>query len=152
MPKFTKIHKVDHCASDMFDLVADMERYPEFVPMCDRLKIRSRSDLGERQRILADMSVAYKIVRETFTTQVTLNRPDLLVDVQYIEGPFRYLENQWKFIETGENSCEIHFAIDYEFKAKTLGLLMGGMFERLFSKFTTAFEKRADEIYGIHSA
>ncbi len=149
MPKFTKVLQVNHSASDMFDLVADVERYPEFVPMCDRIKIRSRREIGKRLRIVADMTIAYKFIRESFTSQVTLNRPDLKVDVQYIDGPFRYLDNQWQFTEIGEDQCEIHFEIDYEFKSKALGLLMGGIFEKIFSRFTSAFEKRADEIYGI---
>ena len=147
MPKFSKVLQVNHRASDMFALVADVEQYPEFVPMCESLVIRSRRSRGDKERILADMCVAYKIVRESFTSQVTLNQPKLLIDVQYIDGPFRYLENNWRFIDEGDGRCIIHFKIDYEFKSRTLGLLMGAMFEKVFSKFTTAFEKRADEIY-----
>jgi coenzyme Q-binding protein COQ10 len=113
MPKFNKVQAVNHCASDMFDLVADVEKYPQFVPMCDKLIIRSRREMGERERILADMRVAYKFIRESFTSQVTLNKPALEVQVQYIDGPFRYLENNWSFKDTGEKQCEIHFAIDY---------------------------------------
>ncbi len=148
MPKFNKIHQVKHRASEMYELVADIEQYPDFVPMCDRLVIRSRRGNGERERILADMSVAYKFIRESFTSQVTLNRPKLEIDVEYIDGPFRYLENRWRFVELDKISCEVHFAIDYEFKSRALGLLLGGMFEIVFSKFTQAFEKRADKIYG----
>jgi len=147
MPKFSKIHKVDHRATDMFELVADIEQYPQFVPMCQRLVIRSRREKGDMERILADMSVAYKFISESFTSQVTLNKPKLEIEVEYIDGPFRYLENQWRFIELDNGGCEIHFAIDYEFKSKMLGRLLGSMFELVFSKFTAAFEKRADEIY-----
>ncbi|MCP4072226.1 MAG: type II toxin-antitoxin system RatA family toxin [Hyphomicrobiales bacterium] len=148
MPKFNKIHQVNHRASEMYDLVADIERYPDFVPMCDQLVIRSRRGNGERERIMADMSVAYKFIRESFTSQVTLDKSDLEIDVEYIDGPFRYLENQWRFVELDDNCCEIHFTIDYEFKSRALGLLLGSLFEKVFSKFTQAFEKRADEIYG----
>ena len=147
MPKFSKIHKVNHCASDMFQLVADVEQYPQFVPMCEKLIVRSRRKVGERERILADMSVAYKFIRESFTSQVTLNEPQLQLEVQYIDGPFKYLENHWAFKDTGNSTSEIHFNIDYEFKSRALGLLMGSMFELVFSRFTRAFEKRADEIY-----
>jgi len=148
MPKFSKIHQVGHRAEDMFALVADIEQYPQFVPMCQKLVIRSRREKGDRERLLADMSVAYKFISESFTSQVTLNKPKLEIEVEYIDGPFRYLENQWRFVELEHNNCEIHFSIDYEFKSKMLGRLLGSMFELVFSKFTAAFEKRADEIYG----
>jgi len=148
MPKFSKIHPVAHRAADMFDLVANIEQYPQFVPMCKKLVIRSRRQKGDRERILADMSVAYKFIGESFTSQVTLNRPQLMIDVEYIDGPFRYLENQWRFVECDNGHCEVHFSIDYEFKSKMLGRLLGSMFELVFSRFTAAFEQRADEIYG----
>jgi coenzyme Q-binding protein COQ10 len=148
MPKFSKIHQVSHSAEDMFALVADIEQYPQFVPMCQKLVIRSRREKGDRVRLLADMSVAYKFISESFTSQVTLNKPKLEIDVEYIDGPFSYLENQWRFVELEHNTCEIHFLIDYEFKSKILGRLLGSMFELVFSRFTAAFEKRADEVYG----
>ena len=93
------------------------------------------------------MSIAYKFIRESFTSQVTLNEPQLKLEVQYIDGPFKYLENDWEFKDIGKFKSEIYFDIDYEFKSRTLGLLMGNMFELVFSKLTRAFEKRADEIY-----
>ncbi|MCP4185948.1 MAG: type II toxin-antitoxin system RatA family toxin [Hyphomicrobiales bacterium] len=148
MPKFSKIHPVSHRAENMFALVADIEQYPQFVPMCQKLVIRSRREKGDRERILADMSVAYKFISESFTSQVTLNRSKLEIEVEYVDGPFRYLENKWHFVELDHNTCEIRFSIDYEFKSKMLGRLLGGMFELVFSRFTAAFEKRADEIYG----
>ncbi len=132
----------------MFDLVADVEKYPEFLPMCNKLIVRSRRRNGKRERIVADMGVAYKFIRESFTSQVTLDHENLVINVEYIDGPFRYLENKWNFIDTGEASCEINFAIDYEFKNRAMGMLMGAMFERVFSRFTSAFEKQADKIYG----
>lgn len=148
MPKFDKIHRVNHSARNIFDLVADVESYPKFLPMCSALVVRSRRKIDQRERIVADMSVAYKIISETFTSQVTLNPDDLVIDVQYIDGPFRYLENRWSFKELDNQTSEINFSIDYEFKSRALGLLMGSMFELVFSRFTTAFEKRADEVYG----
>ncbi|MCF6321880.1 MAG: type II toxin-antitoxin system RatA family toxin [Rhizobiaceae bacterium] len=147
MPKFNKVHPVSHSSRQMFELVADVEKYPEFLPMCEKLIVRSHHKKGDRERIIADMSVAYKFIRESFTSQVTLDHENLEINVEYIDGPFRYLENKWNFVETGNSSCDIHFAIDYEFKSKALGLLMGTMFELVFSRFTAAFEKRADKIY-----
>jgi coenzyme Q-binding protein COQ10 len=132
----------------MFDLVADVEHYPEFVPLCRDLRIRKRIPEPEGVEILiADMTVAYKFVRETFTSRVTLDRPNLQILVEYLEGPFSRLENRWAFHATGERTCEVEFFISYEFKSRTLGLLMGTMFEVAFRRFSVAFERRADVVY-----
>ena len=147
MPTFDKVHPVLHSAGKMFDLVGDVERYPEFVPLCKSLTIRSRRDKRHCELLITDMSVGYKAIKESFTCQVLLNRPDLLIDVKYIDGPFRHLDNRWHFAATGEHSCDVNFHIDYEFKSRMLGLLMGSMFETAFKRFTAAFEKRADTLY-----
>jgi len=132
----------------MFDLVADVERYPEFVPLCRSLKVKERIPQPEGVEILiADMTVAYKFVRETFTSRVTLDRPNLQILVEYLEGPFSNLENRWTFHSTGEQSCEVDFFISYEFKSRTLALLMGSMFDMAFRRFAAAFERRADLVY-----
>jgi coenzyme Q-binding protein COQ10 len=133
----------------MFDLVADVERYPEFVPLCRQLVVRRRTpgDAGV-EVIVADMTVAYKLVKETFRSKVTLDPPKLQILVEYIEGPFSHMQNRWIFRPEGDRACEVEFLIDYEFRSRTLGLLMGAMFEAAFRRFATAFERRADEIYG----
>ena len=132
----------------MFDLVADVEHYPEFVPLCRELEICKRIPEPEGVEILiADMTVAYKFVRETFTSRVTLDRPNLQILVEYLEGPFSRLENRWAFHATGERTCEVEFFISYEFRSRTLGLLMGTMFEAAFRRFAVAFERRADVVY-----
>mgnify|MGYP001100516766 CR=1 FL=1 len=149
MPKFSSKRRVNHSASEMFDLVADVERYPEFVPLCESLHIRRRVASGEGIDILvADMTVAYKVFRESFTSRVTLDRPRLTIVVEDLDGPFSRLENRWTFRATGERTSEIEFFIDYEFRSRTLGLLMGAMFDAAFRRFAEAFEKRADEVYG----
>jgi coenzyme Q-binding protein COQ10 len=148
MPQFSTACGVRHSAGHMFDLVADVERYPEFVPLCRSLKVRKRIPEPEGVEILvADMTVAYKFVRETFTSRVTLDRPNLQILVEYLEGPFSRLENRWIFHPTGEQSCEVEFFIAYEFKSRTLGLLMGGIFDAAFRRFAAAFERRADTVY-----
>ena len=148
MPQFSTRHRVRHAAADMFDLVADVERYPEFVPLCRALKLRKRISEPEGVEILvANMTVAYKFVHETFASRVTLDRPNLQILVEYLEGPFSKLENRWTFHATGEGACDIEFFISYEFKSRTLGLLMGSMFDLAFRRFVTAFERRADVIY-----
>lgn len=136
----------------MFNLVADVERYPEFVPLCEALTIRSTRQKGDKTMLIADMSVGYKAIRETFTSQVLLDPANLAINVQYLDGPFRHLDNRWKFLPAGVNASQVSFWIDYEFKSRMLGLLMGSMFETAFQRFTRAFEKRADEIYGLDDA
>ena len=153
MPQFADKRRVRHAAADMFDLVADVERYPEFVPMCRELKIRRRIPEPEGVEIIvADMTVAYKLVREAFSSRVTLDRPNLQILVEYLEGPFSHLENRWTFHAVSEKVCDVEFFIDYEFKSRTFAMLMGAMFDTAFRKFAAAFEQRADEVYGRKTA
>jgi coenzyme Q-binding protein COQ10 len=153
MPQFTTTRRVRHSAADMFDLVADVERYPEFVPLCRSLAVRRRSsDDAGRDVIIADMTVAYKVVHETFTSRVTLDKPKLEILVEYLEGPFRKMNNRWKFRPAGDDASEIEFFIVYEFRSRMLGLLMGSVFDAAFRRFAAAFEHRADQVYGTQSA
>jgi len=148
MPQFATKRAVRHSAAEMYDLVADVERYPEFVPLCRSLKVRKRIPEPEGVEILvADMTIAYKFVHEAFTSRVTLDRPNLHILVEYLEGPFSRLENRWTFHATGEKTCEVEFFIAYEFKSRTLGLLMGTMFDAVFRRMAAAFERRADIVY-----
>ncbi|WP_274628815.1 type II toxin-antitoxin system RatA family toxin [Arvimicrobium flavum] len=156
MPQFETTRRVKHAADKMFALVADVEKYPEFLPLCEGLTVRSRRERDGRTILIADMTVGYKAIRETFTSQVHLKPDELAIDVKYLDGPFKYLSNVWRFDPQGDQGCEIHFFIDYEFKSRILGAVMGAMFDRAFRMFTDAFEKRADAIYGLskdgHSA
>ncbi len=132
----------------MFDLVADVERYPEFVPLCQSLKVRKRMQVAGKDAVIADMTVAYKMIRETFTSRVTLDRPNLEILVEYLEGPFRRLNNRWNYHPVEDRVCDVDFFIDYEFRSRTLGLLMGAVFDAAFRRFSAAFERRADQVYG----
>jgi coenzyme Q-binding protein COQ10 len=153
MPQFSTKRRVRHSAADMFDLVADVERYPEFVPLCRSLHVRQRSkDEQGGEVIVADMTVAYKLVQETFTSRVTLDRQKLEILVEYLEGPFRKMSNRWNFRPAGAAACDVEFFIAYEFRSRTLGLLMGAMFEAAFRRFSAAFERRADQVYSGPSA
>ncbi len=149
MPEFSTRRGVSHSAAEMFDLVADIERYPEFVPLCRDLKVRSRTSGSENVEIVvADMTVAYKMFHETFTSRVTLDRPNLQIMVEYLRGPFSRMQNRWAFHPRGAQACEVEFFITYEFKSRTLALLMGAMFDAAFRRFSSSFERRADEVYG----
>lgn len=150
MPKFETTHRVKHPADDMFALVADVTRYPEFVPLCKSLIVRGRKndDVG-RVIIIADMTVAYKMFSETFTSKVTLDQEQRIITAEYLDGPFKHMENRWTFRPVGESSCDVVFFIDYELRSRTLAALVGTVFERAFRRFSSAFEARADAIYGV---
>lgn len=147
MPRFSTTRRVRHSPADMFALVADVEQYPQFLPLCEDLNVLRRTQSGEGgEIIIARMKVGYKAISETFTSRVTLDRPRLAILVEYVDGPFRHLENRWTFQPDGEG-CVIEFYIDYEFRSRTLGLLMGSVFDKAFRKFAEAFEERADQVY-----
>ena len=149
MPQFRTTRRVRHAAEKMFDLVADVERYPEFVPLCKSLRILRRTQSEEGiETIVASMTVAYKLVREAFTSRVTLDHANLQILVEYLEGPFSRLENRWDFHPVSDQSCDVEFFISYEFKSRVLGMLMGAMFDAAFRRFAEAFERRADAVYG----
>src|SRR4051794_32317971 len=121
MPQFSSKRRVRHSAAQMFDLVADIERYPEFVPLCKSLKIRQRTPKPDGSEVvIADMSVSFKVVREKFTSKVTLDRPNLKILVEYLEGPFSKLENRWTFEPRSESACDVGFFISYEFRSRML--------------------------------
>ncbi len=138
----------------MFDLVADVERYPEFVPLCQSLRIRRRSsDAAGAQVLIADMQVGYRAIRERFTSRVTLDRARMKILVEYVDGPFSHLENVWTFKDESQEpaslrASRVEFYIDYEFRNRILGALMGSMFDVAFRNFAAAFEQRANKVYG----
>lgn len=133
----------------MFDLVADVERYPDFLPLVEGLRVLGREESTEGLPVvLAEMRVGYKAISEAFTTRVTLDRPHLRILVEHVDGPFRHLENRWTFAEAQRGGCNVGFSIAYEFKSRALGLVVGRVFDRAFRAFTDAFETRADRVYG----
>jgi coenzyme Q-binding protein COQ10 len=153
VPKFSSKRRVHHSAPQMFDLVADIERYPEFVPLCKSMRIRQRTAKPDGTEIVvADMSVSFNLVREAFTSRVTLDRPNLKIFVEYLQGPFSNLENRWSFEAKSDADCDVGFFLNYEFKSRMLAMLMGTMFDTAFQRFAAAFEKRADAIYGKSGA
>lgn len=150
MPSFATKRQVPFTADEMFALVADIERYPEFLPFCTGLKVLSRKPRVDGEELVARMSVGYKAVAESFTTRVTATPAERRINVAYLDGPFRYLENRWKLID-GPNGSTIDFFIAYEFKSRLLAMLVGAMFDQIFRSFAEAFEKRARDVYGNRS-
>ncbi len=149
MPAFRTSRRVRHTADDMFDLVADVAQYPSFVPLCQGLRVLKRTDLADgREELLAEMQIGYKAIRERFTSRVTLDRAHGQILVEYVDGPFRRMENRWSFqpLDDGAGS-NVQFAIDYEFRSRTFGMLMGSVFDAAFRRFAEAFERRANQVY-----
>ena len=145
-------HPVAHSADDMFKLVADVELYPKFLPLCEALKLKRRENRDGKVVLMTTMVVGYKLIRESFTTEVILDSDARTIVVHYLDGPFSYLENRWTFRPLTAKSCEIDFYIAYSFRSRLLERLMGGLFDKAVRKYTTAFEERADAIYGEATA
>lgn len=150
MPSFSTQRHVRFTADQMFALVADIEKYPEFLPLCTGLRVLTRKALATGEELTARMSVGYKSVAENFTTRIVTNPAERSIDVSYLDGPFKHLHNRWRFIDDANGSV-VDFFIDYEFRSKLLGALMGAMFDQAFRRFTQAFEERAVKIYGRHA-
>lgn len=141
MPTHAEKRVLPYTPEQLFDLVADVESYPKFLPWCIACRVRRRSG----DKIIADLIIGFKMIRERFTSEVSLHRPEL-IDVQYIEGPLRHLNNHWKFRPHPEG-CEIDFYVDFEFRSKLLQSLIGTLFNEAFKRMVAAFEARAAELY-----
>lgn len=153
MPHAEDTRIVPYAPAQMFDLVADVRRYPDFIPWCKALRIRSEEiDEAGNGLLVADMVARFKGFEERFTSRVTLNRPGLAIDVAYVDGPFKRLTNAWRFTEAGQGRSRVGFTIDFEFRSRVLQLVANSMFEKALMKLSDAYVRRADEIYGAEAA
>ena len=143
MPTHAEARVLHHPPEQLFDLVADVEKYPEYLPWCVDARIRRR----DGDLIVADLVIGYRMFRERFTSTVALDRPDR-IDVTYAEGPFRYLNNHWIFAPEGPDSCVIDFFVDFEFRSRVLQAMVGRVFGEAVKVMVHAFERRADELFG----
>jgi coenzyme Q-binding protein COQ10 len=143
MPTHAEQRHLPYSQKQLFDLVASVERYPEFLPWCSACRITGR----DGQTFHADLIVRFKVFQERFASRVTLH-PYALIDVEYINGPFRYLNNHWRFIEAGDGGCVIDFYVDFEFRSRMLQKLIGLLFNEAVSRMVGAFETRARQLYG----
>ena len=143
MPGIHEVHALPYSAEQMYDLVADVARYPEFLPWVVATRIRSDNDT----EMVADMLVGFKSLREKFTSRVAKDRPRE-IRVQYVDGPLRDLDNSWKFRPLSGHSCEVEFCVDFTFRNAVFEALAGQYFDRAFRKMVSAFEARAEELYG----
>jgi coenzyme Q-binding protein COQ10 len=151
MTTFTTRRRVPYTPQQMYALVADVEKYPQFLPMCDALVIKSRSVEAGHEMLVCEMRVGYLAVQERFICKVRLEPETPFVSSAYLEGPFRQLDNTWRFHRNSDGGCDVEFYVAYEFKSMVLQLLMGSMFDIAFRRFTEAFEDRARVVYGAPS-
>ncbi|HWI29519.1 MAG TPA: type II toxin-antitoxin system RatA family toxin [Stellaceae bacterium] len=147
MPTHAERRLLPYSPEQLFDLVADVERYPEFLPWCLGARVRERTG----DTITADLLIGFKLVRERFTSRVVLDRPRR-IDVSYTEGPFRYLNNHWEFMPQPDGSCLIDFYVDFEFRSRMLQKVIGVLFNEAVRRMVGAFEGRARQLYGSAGA
>ncbi|MBU1607443.1 MAG: type II toxin-antitoxin system RatA family toxin [Alphaproteobacteria bacterium] len=147
MPGIREMRRLPYSCEQMFDLVADVARYDEFLPWVVATRVRSDSDT----QMVADMLVGFKAIREKFTSRVDKARPERL-EVHYLDGPLRDLDNSWTFRPTQEGGCEIDFSVDFTFRNAVFEAIAGQYFDRAFRKMVEAFERRADDLYGREAA
>lgn len=142
MPKHHEIRQLPYSVSQMYALVADIKKYPEFLPWVIALRVKKDNDT----EALADMIVGFKALRESFTSRV-LKKSNSSIHVDYIDGPLKYLRNDWLFIEREDGGCDVDFKVDFAFKSKIFEKLAGQFFEAALLKMTSAFVQRADDLY-----
>jgi coenzyme Q-binding protein COQ10 len=153
MPTHSEVRVMPYSAEQMFDLIADVDRYPEFLPWCGAARMRSRKPLpdGGGEVLEADLVISFKVFRERFGSRVTLRPEARTIDVEYLDGPFRYLKNQWKFKPMGPAQCEVDFFVDFEFRSAILQKVIGLVFHEAMQRVVRAFERRAEALYGARA-
>jgi coenzyme Q-binding protein COQ10 len=147
MPTHAEQRLLPYTAEQLFDLVAEVEHYPEFLPWCLGARIRERKG----NEITADLLIGFRMVRERFTSRVVLDRPRG-IDVSYSEGPFRYLTNHWGFVPQPDGGCLINFYVDFEFRSRLLQKIIEVLFNEAVKRMVSAFETRARQLYGDPAA
>ncbi len=147
MPTHTEHRPMPHSAEQMFRLVADIAKYPEFLPWCTGARLRSTRKTDDGTVVDADLIISFKLFRERFTSRVTLHPAAHKIEVEYLDGPFKYLINYWHFIPT-ETGCTADFHVDFEFKSKVLQAVIGVVFTEAMRRIVRAFEDRATALYG----
>lgn len=143
MPKHSEVRHLPYSPEQMFELVSDVKRYPEFLPWVNAVRVRSNSDT----EMVADLVVGFKALHESFTSRVHKRRPNE-VHVDYVEGPLKHLHNHWRFASDGAGGCHVEFSVDFAFKSHLFEMLAGQMFDKALRKMITAFEARAQQLYG----
>lgn len=147
MPQHSETRTMPYSAEQMYALVADVAKYPEFLPWCAAARLRSETPMGDKSVIEADLVISFKLFREKFGSRVTLDPKARQIDVEYLDGPFRYLNNHWRFTPL-DQGCEVDFHVDFEFRSVLLQGVIGLVFNEAMQRIVRAFEARAAELYG----
>lgn len=152
MPTHAEIRRMPYSVAEMYALIADVSAYPEFLPWCSGARIRARNPQPDGSEVLeADLVISFKVFRERFGSRVTLRPGESKIDVAYLDGPFRYLNNHWRFKPVSDSACEVDFFVDFEFRSKTLQAIIGVVFHEAMRRIVRAFEERAAQLYGKRS-
>ena len=146
MPTHTETRQLPYTAQQMYDLVADVSKYPEFLPWTSAARIRRTDDRGDHILMDADLVISFKVFRERFTSRVLLWGVKQRIDTEYLDGPFKYMKSDWHFEDT-EGGCNVHFHVDFEFRNPILQGIIGVVFNEAMQRVVRAFEKRADALY-----
>jgi len=147
MPVHSETRKLPYSADQMYDLVADISAYPQFLPWCSAARIRSRTTQGECETVEADLVISFKVFRESFASRVELWNMAKKIDTQYLEGPFKHMKSSWEFVDT-PTGCDVCFFVDFEFKNAILRSIIGVVFNEAMQRIVRAFESRAEMLYG----
>ena len=147
MPRHSEVRTLPYTPEQMYDLVADVASYDQFLPWVSAVRVRSNSDT----EMIADLMVGFKALREKFTSKVTKQRP-ASIHVDYVDGPLKYLHNDWRFEPDGKGGSHIDFSIEFEFKSRLFEMVAGQVFDRALRMMIGAFEERATKLYGASSA
>lgn len=148
MPTHSEKRRLPYTAQQMFDLVADVESYPDFLPWTSAARIRSRCPTESGELMEADLVISFKLFREKFGSRVTLFPDEGRIDTEYIDGPFRHMHAQWQFRNLEAGGCEVAFSVDFEFRNRVLQRLIGVVFNEAMQRIVGAFERRAAQLYG----
>lgn len=147
MPTHSETRTLPYTAQQMYDLVADVAKYPEFLPWCSAARVKSVTPDGHTSVMEADLVISFKVFRERFTSRVVLMPQDHKLDTEYLDGPFRYMKSNWAFRDV-EGGCEVSFFVDFAFKNMILQKLIGVVFNEAMQRIVRAFEARARDLYG----
>lgn len=152
MPKHAETRILPYTSVQMYELVADVESYPEFLPWCVAARIRSSNVADGQTEMHADLVISFKVFRERFGSSVLLDPSARFIRTEYLDGPFKHMLSEWRFTETGDGSCRIDFETDFEFKSRILEKVIGVVFHEAMQRVVRAFEGRAKALYGASSA
>ena len=147
MTSHSETRSLPYTARQMYDLVVEVSKYPDFLPWCAAARVRKTTELGDHSVMEADLVISFKVFRERFGSRVTMWPEEMSIDTEYLDGPFRFLKSTWSFVDT-DNGCDVSFFVDFEFRNALLQGIIGVVFNEAMHRIVRAFENRAADLYG----